>query len=476
MKQTNFPSNYPSKDLNKQPVPPAELGWSLRRSLLVIVLAITLSIWGFSGVVVYIEADQESQELFDQSLAETAHLLLTLADHEAEERLASATNTLTEANVEKHSQYLLLQIWDKQQRLLYRNNAAPDQPIARHNSRGFGWTQIDGASWRTYSIWNATQRLQIQIAEPISHRKDISGRFAYKLLLFAMIVLPLLIGALWWSINRLFRALQHSANQVSRRTPNDLEKVDLAGSPLELHSLLTALNQLFERVSHAMEQEQRFTANASHELRTPLAAIKANLQVIQRARNDAERAEAADGLLISVDRASRLVEQLMTLSRLDPQSQRDPALSCMDLQELIRSQQVEWQRIAEKQHLHLNLRLQAALCLINWESLQILLRNLFDNAVRYTPTGGTITIACGVTDQHVFLSINDTGPGIPPEMREKVFERFFRLPSATASGSGLGLSIVKSIAASHHAQVVLSDGEQGMGVKLSVLFPMPDGD
>lgn len=446
------------------------MGWSLRRSILAIVLAITLSIWGFSGVVVYIEADQESQELFDQSLAETAHLLLTLADHEAEERLASAANTLTEANVEKHSQYLLLQIWDKQRRLLYRNNAAPDQAISQQSSSGFGWTQIDGKSWRTYSIWNAPQRLQIQIAEPISHRKDISSRFAYKLLFFALVVLPLMIGALWWSINRLFRVLQHSADQVSLRTPNDLEKVDLAGAPLELHSLLSALNQLFERVSHAMEQEQRFTANASHELRTPLAAIKANLQVIQRARNEGERQEAADGLLISVDRATRLVEQLMTLSRLDPQAQRDPELSRDDLQEVILTQQVEWQRAAEKQQVQLRFDLHPAVCLINRGSLQILLRNLFDNAVRYTPTGGHITIACGMREQHAFLSVTDSGPGIPSDMREKVFERFFRLPGATASGSGLGLSIVNSIAASHHAQVSLNDGEHGVGLKVCVLF------
>lgn len=446
------------------------LGWSLRRSILAIVLAITLTIWGFSGVVVYIEADQESQELFDQSLAETAHLLLTLADHEAEERLASAANTLTESNVEKHSQYLLLQIWDKQRRLLYRNNAAPDQPVAQQSSSGFGWTQFNGQTWRTYSIWNAPQRLQIQIAEPISHRKDISGRFAYKLLFFALMVLPLMTGALWWSINRLFRTLQHSADQVSSRTPSDLEKVDLADAPMELHSLLSALNQLFERVSHAMEQEQRFTANASHELRTPLAAIRANLQVIQRARNDAERQEAADGLLISVDRATRLVEQLMTLSRMDPQAARDPAFQRTDLREFIAAQQTELQRLADKSQLQVNFDLHPAPCLINHDSFQILLRNLFDNAVRYTPAGGMISIACGRVAQAVYLSISDTGPGIPEDLREKVFERFFRLPGATASGSGLGLSIVKSIALGHDAELRLSDGDNGTGLKVIVIF------
>ncbi|MFC3176816.1 ATP-binding protein [Undibacterium amnicola] len=442
-------------------------GWSLRRSILAIVLAITVSIWGFSGIVVYIEADQESQELFDQSLAETAHLLLTLADHEAEERLASTADTLTESNVEKHSQYLLLQIWDTQKRLLYRNNAAPETPLTTDTTSGFGWTQLNGQPWRTYSIWNAPHRLQIQIAEPISHRKDISGRFAYKLLLFAVLVLPLMAGAIWWMINRLFRALQHSADQVSQRTPNDLEKVDLAGAPVELHSLLTALNHLFERVSHAMEQEQRFTANASHELRTPLAAIKANLQVIQRARNDQERDEAAAGLLISVDRATRLVGQLMTLSKLDPQDARDPALQTYDLQQFLAKQVAEFTSIAEKKQLHLLSDLQAASCLMNPDTLAIMLRNLIDNAVRYTPAGGQIELACGSVDGRAFLRVSDSGPGIPAEMREKVFERFFRLPSASASGSGLGLSIVKSIVRSHDAQLELGEAA-GQGLIVTV--------
>lgn len=444
--------------------------WSIRRSLLSILLAITVSIWGFSGVVVYIEADQESKELFDQSLAETGHLLLTLADHQMEMHFASSYKTLTESNVEKHSQYLLLQIWDSQQRLLYKNNAAPMSPLADPKQSGFSWTQINGDKWRTYTIWNATQRLQIQIAEPISHRKDISGRFAYKLLLFTLLILPLMAGVIWWTINRLFSALQHSADQVSTRTPSDLGKVDLSNAPIELHSLLGALNHLFERVSHAMEQEQRFTANASHELRTPLAAIKANLQVIQRARNDQERQEAAAGLLISVDRSTRLVEQLMTLSRLDPQALRDHNLKLADLQGFLTAQRSELTQIAERHQLKFITDLAPANCLFNPDSLAILVRNLIDNAVRYTPAGGTITLRCGYHENKAFLIVNDTGPGIPAEMHEKVFERFFRLPNASASGSGLGLSIVKSIVLSHDADIQLSQGDNRQGLMVTIYF------
>lgn len=444
--------------------------WSLRRTLIAMLLTITLSVWGFSGIVVYIEADQESKELFDQSLAETAHLLLTLADHEVSDK-PTLEHPLSEANVEKHNQYLLLQIWDLSGKLMYKNQAAPMSAISTERHSGFGWTQLNGQPWRTYSIWNSSHQLQIQVAEPTSHRKDISSRFAYKLLLFTLLVLPLMTAGIWWTINRLFRTLQDSADQVAKRTPNDLGKVDLAGAPTELHSLLTAINHLFERVSHAMDQEQRFTANASHELRTPLAAIKANLQVIQRARNDAERQEAADGLLISVDRATRLVEQLMTLSRLDPQHGLDPALRRLNLQECLQKQITEWRQIASRTGLNFHTQFESASCMINPDSLQILTRNLIDNAVRYTPVGGEILLRCGTNDGRAFLQISDTGPGIPSELYCKVFERFFRLPNSNASGSGLGLSIVKNIATQHGAELELGIGLQERGLSVTLRFP-----
>jgi len=444
--------------------------WSLRRALLTILLSITVSVWIFSGVIVYLDADQESQELFDQSLAETARLLLTLADHEVEERIALSASELVESNIEERNQYLLFQIWDKNKRLLYKNNGTPDLAITTSKLSGFGWTNLNGHIWRTYSVWNSAHHLQIQVGEPISHRKEISGRFAYKLLLFAVLVLPLMAGAIWWSINRLFHVLRQSADEVAKRTPNDLRKVELAGAPTELHTLLNAINHLFERVSNAMEQEQRFTANASHELRTPLAAIKTNLQVIQRARHNEERQEAANGLLISVDRATRLVEQLLTLSRLDPQNLHDPKLQKINLSTFLSSQLNEITKITEKNNIVLTTNLDDATCLLNPDSMVILVRNLIDNAARYTPTGGKVNISCGGCHNRVFLCVADSGPGIPVEMREKVFERFFRLQESTASGSGLGLSIVKNIVMTHQAEIRLSEGIEGLGIAVTIFL------
>ncbi|CAN5888672.1 N/A [soil metagenome] len=460
--------------MNEQPY--ISLGpWSLRKTLLGILLTLTISVWGASAVIVYLDADQESQELFDQSLAETGRLLLTLAEHEVEESTVFApaglgATTLSgddkktapepESDSEKGepSQYLLFQIWDSESHLIYKNTGAPDVPFANKNASGLGWVTINGLQWRTYATWDKEHRLQIQVGEPSSHRKDISGRFAYKLLLFAMLVLPLMVGGIWWAVNRVFKTLQKSADEVSRRTPNNLQKVSLDGAPIEVHPLLHAINRLFERVSRTLEHEQRFTADAAHELRTPLAAIKTNLQVIQRARNDAERTEAIGGLGTSVDRATRLVEQLMTLARLDPQYDQSQSLVVLDLATLLTTQLPSLRVQAEKLQLHFDVDLQAATCLLHPDSCLILFRNVIDNAFRYTPPNGHVQLSCRTQGKDVCLTIADSGVGIPAEMRERVFDRFVRLSDANKPGSGLGLSIVKRIVETHFAKITLMDG------------------
>ena len=453
--------------------------WSLRRTLLAIMLVLTLSVWSFSAVIVYLDADSESHELFDQSLSETAHLLLTLADHEVIERMAMSPEALAESENQAVAQYLKFQVWSNKGRMLYKNKGAPDTPFALQGQPGFGWATLDGQHWRTYVAWDKHQQLQIQVGEPASHRKEISGRFAYKLLLFALLILPLMAACIWWAVNRVFRALQESANQESQRTPSDLQEVSLAGAPSEVHPLLHAINRLFERVSRTLEHEQRFTADAAHELRTPLAAIKTNLQVIQRARNDAERAEFIIGLGISVDRATRLVEQLMTLARLDPQydaHEANHALQKIDLSALLAERLPALRSQADQQQLQLDATLEPAYCLVHRASFLILLRNLIDNALRYTPAGGRVHVSCQVRQQQVCLTIADSGPGIPVDMRTRVFDRFFRLSDAGKPGSGLGLSIVQRIAETHHATIALAAGLDGAGLAVRISFPLCQPD
>jgi len=277
--------------------------------------------------------------------------------------------------------------------------------------------------------------------------------------------------AIWWSIHRVFLVLRRSADQVAARTSNDLADVDLHGVPAEMFPLLRAINGLFARVRRTIDHEHRFTADAAHELRTPLAAIKTNLQVLKCARSEAEREEFIAGLSTSVDRATRLVDQLMTLEQLDPQSGADTALVPGDLASLLSEQSHDWHMACASKGLTLTLEIGVAPCDLHVDSMRILMRNLADNAMRYTPGPGAVVIRCGRRDGATFLEFSDSGSGIPTAMEERVFERFFRLAGAQLPGSGLGLSIVQRIADRHGAQVKLGKGLNGAGLTVTVGFP-----
>ncbi|KQQ40070.1 histidine kinase [Duganella sp. Leaf126] len=442
--------------------------WSLKRTLLASLLGLTLLLWASSAAIVYVEAQQESDELFDQSLVETAHLLLSLVENEVREHGLSRPISLPMQGHANPRRYLLFQVRDVNGRVLYKNDGAPDAALAPDAPAGLAWTTLHGQRWRLYSLWDERRELALVVAEPTSHREDISSRFFYKIVIFGTLMALLAAAALWWSISRVVRVLQDSADEVAARTPNDLAEVSVDAAPSEVHPLLLAINRLFARVRQTIEHEQRFTADAAHELRTPLAAIKTNLQVLQRARTADERDEFTAALGASVDRAARLMDQLLTLEKVEGAvTPRQPA----DLAPLLREQADHWRQQCAAHGLALACTIHAAPCQLHGDSMHTLLRNLVDNAVRYTPAPGRIAISCGQRDGATFVCVADSGPGIPAAMQARVFERFFRLAGAATPGSGLGLSIVARIAEQHHAKIELGAGLDGRGLSVTVRFP-----
>ena len=451
---------------------PALRHWSLRRTLLAVLLGLTMALWVGSAAIVYVEARRESQELFDQSLTETGHLLLSLVENDVREHGLTGPIDLPLRGQRNPHQYLLFKVRDAQQRVLYRNDAATDIALSRSAPDGLSWTTIAGQRWRLFSLWDPQRSLQLLVAEPTSHRDDISRGFFYRIALFGLLLVALATVAIWWSIHRVFRVLQASADEVSARTPDELADVRLAGAPDELHPLLLEINRLFGRVRHSRDNEQRFTADAAHELRTPLAAIKTNLQVLQRARSADEREEFIAALGASVERATRLVNQLLALARLDPQAQETAlALAPGDLAPLLALQGAPWQALAAQYGLALSVHMAPAPCALHADSLQMLLRNLVENALRYTPAPGSVVVSCGVEAGRSYVRVADTGPGIAADMHARAFERFVRLGGAQMPGSGLGLSIVSRIAERHGADIVLGVGLQGRGLAVTVVFP-----
>lgn len=297
-------------------------------------------------------------------------------------------------------------------------------------------------------------------------RKELAEHFLEALLKPLLYGLPLLGGWIWFATWRGLKPLDELAAELGKRAPEHLDPVAPVAAPREIRPLLDALNALFGRVGLALDNERRFTADAAHELRTPLAAIAAQAQVAARARDVVERDHALTQLSASARRASHLVEQLLTLARLDPAA--GLAMSELRLDTLAAEVCADHGARAVEKNIALELDAPAPVAVIgNDAMLRVLLRNLIDNAVRYTPVGGKVGV--GVTAQQ--LTVCDSGPGIPAAQRADALRRLHRLAGQDIEGSGLGLSIVARIAELHRARLELADGHGQSGLSVRVRFP-----
>lgn len=261
------------------------------------------------------------------------------------------------------------------------------------------------------------------------------------------------------------------ARQVQRRAPDNLAPLGERGVPREVSPLVQALNALFGRLRASFEQERRFTADAAHELRTPLAAVKTQAQVALAASSEDERRRALSKVVVGVDRATHLVEQLLLLARLDPQADL-PGPVPVALHDLAASCIGEQAQVAADKDVTLALESgDEAVVLGNPTLLSVLLRNLIDNAIRYAPAASEVEVSIKRNHAGATLRVTDNGLGIPEDERDRVFDRFYRVVGAVERGSGLGLSIVKRIADLHHATIHLSQGSGGRGLAVEVSFP-----
>jgi two-component system OmpR family sensor kinase len=261
--------------------------------------------------------------------------------------------------------------------------------------------------------------------------------------------------------------------QLASRQADDLSPVSDAGLPDEVRPLVQELNLLFGRVRTAFDTQQNFVADAAHELRTPLAALKLQVQSLERSEQRADsldaRKLAISRLSAGIERATRLVEQLLVLARQEASAApRQPVV----LADLAKRAVADLIGVAQNKHIDLGLqRADGGEVEGQPEALMILLRNLIDNAIKYTPTGGTVDVSVLADQGGMSVTVEDSGPGIPAEERERVFDRFYRVPGSEAAGSGLGLAIIKSIAERHGAVLELGASERLGGLAATVRFP-----
>jgi two-component system sensor histidine kinase QseC len=449
--------------------------YSLRSQLVWLVTVAVATIWLVSALVVYQRAHHEADEMLDAQLAQVADTLLTIVAGVGVEK---AVEELHEHS-EKHSVPIAFEIWHSEDGVMRRLVTSPDhEAFDTRMADGFGEHPHQGARWRFYAAENDDANYRVVVGQAHAAREKLAREIGLTLLLPAMLALPLMAFAVWWVVGRSLRPVDAVARQVGALDAHALVPLDDSQElPSEITPLRVALNALIRRVTEAFDNERRFTADAAHELRTPLAGLKVQAQVALRAQTAASQQRALAQVIAGVDRMTHLVEQLLTLARVDPASQGH-SIAPLDPAEIIASVCAELQPQAQQQGQTMTVDAAPGCCIaITASWLSIALRNLVDNAQRYAGAGAHIEVRLARSESDCTLSVADNGPGVDPRLRNQLSARFVRGESE-AEGCGLGLSIVDRIAALTHAQFELGEGLPraggGRGFSATLRFRLAD--
>ncbi len=451
---------------------------SLRRELSLSVVGISLFAWCLAAALAYWAVRDQVDERMDAQLAQTARAMLALSLHEVhEERLFAlsheAESRFGEAidpddwgpgNPLEHN--LAFQVWIERDRLALRSHNAPRLPLS-HRNQGFSDALVNGELWRVYSVQTAEGEIRVQLGERLSSRTALMNTLIAQLVIPLLIFTPLLVAGVGWAVRRALDFLPQASTGISRLESPALEP---ASFPEELQPLASAVERLLKRLEEARRNERRFTSDAAHELRTPLAALKTQAEVALRTPDPEQREQALRQMIKGVNRATHLIDQLLTLARLSPEHGRADERP-VDL--FILAEEVLSELAPEALDKDIELALhgrRGGFAWINREALAVLLRNLVINAIRYTPQGGQVDVEIHEMREHIDLMVCDSGPGIPEHERERVFQRFYRGLGNHPPGSGLGLSIVQRIATLNGLEVRLGESALG-GLKVSVHLP-----
>lgn len=363
------------------------------------------------------------------------------------------------------------QIWDKQGRLILHSPHSPEIPLS-NGKNGISTVWLNGDAWRVSTLHDPRTQLTFMISERTDYRQALENKLTKDSIIIMLITYPFLGLLIWVIVGRGLDPLKKVAKEVRHRAPTYLKAVDLTLVPTEIEPLVTELNHLFQRLQEAFDREKRFTADAAHELRTPLAALKTFAEVALRAKTPEERKDALLKVLAGVNRGTHVIQQLLTLNRVTPEAIRDTAVS-FDLTEEAKEIAIQLAPEAVNKNIDLEMiHCDKPTVIAGYPTaIGILIRNLVDNAIRYSPNGSKVTIKPEYHNDQLVLHVIDNGPGVPKEMRERIFERFFRVIGSDATGSGLGLGIVQQIAKLHHATIKLETPENGRGLDFQVWFP-----
>ena len=425
---------------------------SIRLRLLVSLVALLVLVAATMAAITYRNVLGESEAIFDYQLQQMA---LSLRD---QGEIASAeAGPLADEQLD-----FVIQIWTVDGRSIYASRAHSSLPARA--LLGLHTLNVEGRAWRTYSV--ATRERVIQVAQPVEIRQRLAAHAAWRSVLPLLLMTPLAALAMWWLAAQNLAPLDRLAHEVRSRDARSLAPVPTTGLPDEVAPLASALNTLLERLRSSLDGQRAFVADAAHELRSPLTALKLQLELLRRAPDAVERDAARAALGEGIARASRLVEQLLALARAEPDASFAPQR--VNLATIAAQAIADTRAFADSRSIALELRAEGSPAVDGDPlALGLLVRNLVDNAVRYSPSGSRVEVQVQADGGGTLLLVDDAGPGIPESERERVFDRFYRRADTSEPGSGLGLAIVRSVADAHGASVALDRSPRG-GLRVAV--------
>jgi two-component system OmpR family sensor kinase len=438
---------------------------SLRGRLLWFLLAaITMAAFA-QAMIAYRSALSDADQIFDYHMQQMAMSLRSSA---------TLTNKAADTAADPENDDLVVQVWTPDGAQVFRSlsrAALPQRAVL-----GFSNVRVNKTTYRVFSVQTSNQT--VQIAQDMAVRQRMAGTLALRTVGPIAVMAPVLMLVVWWVVSGSLAPVSRVKRQVAARQAEDLSPVSENDLPDEVLPLVQELNLLFVRVRTAFDAQQHFVADAAHELRTPLAALKLQVLSLERAQDEAARKLAVSRVTAGIERATRLVEQLLVLARQEGASEEIKS-EPVNLGDVVKRVLGDMNGLAQARQIDLGLHHNEDVVVAGHpDALLILLRNLVDNAIKYTPAGGTVDIdlqrsvaATKNAKPRIVLSVEDSGPGIPAEERERVFSRFYRVPGSPAGGSGLGMAIVQSIAERHGAVLSLAQSERLGGLKVNVDFP-----
>jgi len=513
------------------------MNYSLRQLLLVSLLAASVLIWGIAAYISYKQTRQEVANLFDAELSQSAKVLHafvesllregSLAANWGQEKVDNRLHTdvlkrrfkrkdafqlwsegqgllphsenlpgfslpnfeknndapklwqafdevmLASALGRSYERKIAFQLWSKRDGLLLRSESAPKYVFANNDS-GFSQANIDGHLWHVFSIANATGEYIIHVGQKEEIRAEMTDEISTQLVTQFLIGLPFLGAVIWLIVGHSLRPINRLERSLARREASYLKPISTRKLPNEILPVVNEINNLFAQLEQAFEHERRFTSDAAHELRTPLAGLLTQAQVALRTNDEDVRKQALKRIEQAVNRMTYMVQQLLTFSRIeysteflskeDTELSQEVVLVFADLEPEAYKKGISMEFTEDR----------PVPIIVNRPLLAILIRNVIDNAIKYTPAQGSVLISVVGKERYLQFCVEDSGPGIAPDQYEKSLQRFHRCTETanTVQGTGLGFSIVERIASIHNADLILGVSQLG-GLKVTVQFPLP---